>query len=113
MYNAVFLAGQAGGGVFWIPLLRDSFAATDSLILGMMVLWSAVCAVCLWGFGRLVDRVGSRPLLGLATLVFVVHFSIWSSVAARVVPFTLVTIVLIQTTSGIGCSHSTWRTRGW
>lgn len=104
VYNAVFLAGQAGGGVFWIPLLRDSFAATDSLILGMMVLWSAVCTVCLWGFGHLVDRVGSRPLLGLATLVFVVHFSIWSSVAARVAPFTLMTILLIQITSGISCS---------
>ena len=38
VYNTVFLAGQAGGGVFWIPLLRDSFAAPDSLILGMTAL---------------------------------------------------------------------------
>lgn len=104
VYNAVFLGGLAGGGVFWIPLLRDSFAATDSLILGMVVLWSVVCAACLWGFGHLVDRVGSRPLLGLATLVFVVHFGIWCSVAARVLPFDLVAILLIQVTSGIGIS---------
>lgn len=104
VYNVVCLAGQAGGGVFWIPLLRDSFAATDSLILGMMVLWSTVCAVCLWGFGHLVDRVGSRPLLGLATLVFVVHFSCWCAVSARVLPFNLATILLIQITSGISCS---------
>jgi MFS family permease len=104
VFNAVFLAGQAGGGVFWIPLLRDSFAATDSLILGMTVLWSAACAACLWGFGHLVDRVGSRPLLGLATLVFVAHFSIWASVAARVLPFNLPVICLIQSTSGISIS---------
>jgi len=101
VYNAVFLIAQAGSGVFWIPMLRDSFAATDSLILGMMVLWSAVSAACLWGFGHLVDRVGSRPLLGLATLVFVIHLSCWCSVAARVLPFNLATIFVIQFTSGI------------
>ena len=101
VYNAVFLLAQAGSGVFWIPLLRDSYASTDSLILGMMVLWSAVSAVCLWGFGHLVDRVGSRPLLGLATLIFAIHLSCWCAVAARVLPFNLATIFLIQFTSGI------------
>jgi len=104
VYNAVFLVAQAGSGVFWIPMLRDSFAATDSLILGMMVLWSAVCAACLWGFGHLVDRVGSRPLLGLATLVFVIHLSCWCAVAARLVPFNLTAIMAIQFTSGISIS---------
>jgi MFS family permease len=104
VYNAVFLVAQAGSGVFWIPMLRDSFAATDSLILGMMVLSSAVSAVCLWGFGHLVDRVGSRPLLGLATLIFVVHLSCWCSVAARVLPFTSATIFVIQFTAAISIS---------
>jgi hypothetical protein len=104
VYNACFLAALAGGGVFWIPMLRDSFAATDSLILGMMVLSSAVCAASLWGLGHLVDRVGSRPLLGLATLFFAIHFCCWCSVAARVVPFNLATILLVQVTAGIGIS---------
>ena len=104
IYNAVFLVAQAGSGVFWIPMLRDSFAATDSLILGMMVLSSAMSAICLWGFGHLVDRVGSRPLLGLATLVFVAHLSCWCSVAARVLPFTFPTIFVIQFTAAISIS---------
>jgi MFS family permease len=104
VYNATLLLSLAGAGVIWIPLLRDSFAATDSLILGMMALWSFVCAVCLWGFGHLVDRVGSRPLLGLATLILVAHLSLWCSVAARVLPFNLLAIVLIQSTSAIGVS---------
>jgi MFS family permease len=104
VYDVVFLSGLAGGTVFWIPLLRDSFAASDSVILGMTALWSAVCAVCLWAFGHLIDRVGSRPLLGLATLVFVAHFSLWCSVSARVLPFNLVTIVLIQFTSAVAMS---------
>ena len=104
VYDVVFLFGLAGGSVFWIPLLRDSFAAGDSVILGMSALWSAVCAVCLWGFGHLIDRVGSRPLLGLATLVFVAHFSLWCSVAARVLPFNLVAIFLLQFTSAVAMS---------
>jgi MFS family permease len=104
VYNAVFLVAQAGSGVFWIPMLRDSFAATDSLILGMMVLSSTVSTVCLWGFGHLVDRVGSRPLLGLATLIFVIHLSCWCSVAARILPFTFPTIFVIQFTAAISIS---------
>jgi MFS family permease len=104
VYNAVFLVASSGGGVFWIPMLRDSFAVTDSVILGMMVLWSAVCALCLWGFGHLIDRVGSRPLLGLATLLFAVHLSCWCTVAARLVPFNLMTILVLQTSSGISVS---------
>ena len=103
-YKEMLLYPPFFSGVFWIPMLRDSFAATDSLILGMMVLSSAVSAVCLWGFGHLVDRVGSRPLLGLATLIFVVHLSCWCSVAARVLPFTSATIFVIQFTAAISIS---------
>jgi MFS family permease len=90
--------------VIWIPLLRDNFAATDSLLLGMTALWNFVSAASLWGFGHLVDRVGSRPLLGLATLILVVHLSLWCSVAAHVLPFNLLSIILIQSTSAIGVS---------
>lgn len=104
VYNAALLFSLAGAGVIWIPLLRDNFAATDSVILGMMVLWNAVSAAALWGFGHLVDRVGSRPLLGMATLILVVHLSLWCSVAARVLPFNLLSVILIQTTSAIGVS---------
>ncbi|HTS16718.1 MAG TPA: MFS transporter, partial [Verrucomicrobiae bacterium] len=91
-------------GVIWIPLVRDTFAASDSLILGMMILWNFVSAVALWGFGHLVDRVGSRPMLGMGTLILVVHLSLWCSVAAHVLPFNLLAIFLIQTTSAIGVS---------
>jgi MFS family permease len=101
VYNAALLFSLAGAGVIWIPLLRDNYAATDSLILGMVAFWNAVLATALWGFGHLVDRVGSRPLLGLATMTFVVHLSLWCSVAAHVLPFNLLAIVLIQSTSAI------------
>jgi len=103
-YNVALLLSLAGAGVIWIPLVRDTFAASDSLILGMMILWNFVSAVALWGFGHLVDRVGSRPMLGMGTLILVVHLSLWCSVAAHVLPFNLLAIFLIQTTSAIGVS---------
>ncbi len=104
VYNAIFLIAQAGSGVFWIPMLRVSFAATDSLILWMMVLSSAIQAACLWVSGPLVDRVGSRPVLGLATLLFAIHLGCWCSVAARILPFNFVAILLVQITAGISIS---------
>jgi len=104
IFNTVFLVGLAGGTVFWIPMLHDAFGAPDSVILGMTAFYSAVSMACLWVFGHLVDRVGSRPLLGLATLTLVVHFSLWCSVGARLLPFNLTAIILVQSTAAIGLS---------
>jgi len=104
IYDAVLLTALAGSGVFWIPFLRDTFGASDAFILDMMVLWAAVSVVCLWAFRHLIDRVGSRPLLGLGTISFIIHFSLWGSLAARVLPFNWVTLGAIQLTSGIGNS---------
>ncbi|MGA2221496.1 MAG: MFS transporter [Verrucomicrobiia bacterium] len=104
IYDAVLLTALAGSSVFWIPFLRDTFGASDAFILWMMVAWSVVMTVSLWGFGHLIDRVGSRPLLGLGTVSFIIHFSLWGALAARVLPFNWVTLGAIQLTSGIGNS---------
>jgi len=101
IYDAVLLTALAGSGVFWIPFLRDTFGASDGFILGMMVVWAVVSVVCLWVFRHLIDRVGSRPMLGLGTFSFVVHFTLWGSLAARVLPFNWVTLGAIQVTSGL------------
>jgi MFS family permease len=104
IYDGVLLTALAGSSVFWIPFLRDTFGASDAFILWMMVAWSVVMTVSLWGFGHLIDRVGSRPLLGLGTVSFIIHFSLWGALAARVLPFNWVTLGAIQLTSGIGNS---------
>jgi MFS family permease len=104
IYDAVLLTALAGSGVFWIPFLRDTFGASDAFILDMMVVWAAVSMVCLWAFRHLIDRVGSRPLLGLGTIAFMIHFSLWGSLAARVLPFNWVTLGAIQLTSGVANS---------
>jgi len=43
-------------------------------------------------------------LLGLGTVSFIVHFSLWGSLAARVLPFNWVTLGAIQLTSGVANS---------
>jgi MFS family permease len=104
VYDGVFLSAQAGSSVFWIPFLRDTFGASDAFILGMMVVWAVVMLVCLFAFRHLIDRVGSRPMLGLVTVTFIVHLGLWGALAARVLPFNWVTLGAIQVTSGIGNS---------
>jgi MFS family permease len=102
VYNVVFQVALAGGGLFWVPLLRDRFAFADWQILRMMAMWGAVVAVTLWSFRALADRVGSRPLLAVSGGVFVVHFLGWCAIAADVLPPTLWVIVLVQMTAGLG-----------
>ena len=101
VYNVVFQTAMAGGGLFWVPLLRDRFAFEDWRVFGMMAMWGAVVAVALWSFGALADRVGSRPLLAVAGGIFMVHFAGWCSIAADVLPPTLWVIALVQMTAGL------------
>jgi hypothetical protein len=104
VYNVVVYAALAAATVFWAPLLRDYYGATDGKILGIHALASGVMVVCLLYFGGHIDRVGSRPLLGLSGLTYVVHFGCWAALAARCLPFNLKTILLIQVTAGLATS---------
>ncbi|MFA6561840.1 MAG: MFS transporter [Verrucomicrobiia bacterium] len=103
-YNVTVYAALAAATVFWAPLLRDHYGATDGKILGIQALASGVMVVSLLVFGRHIDRVGSRPLLGLSGLTYVVHFGCWGALAARCLPFNLKTILLIQVTAGLAAS---------
>ena len=102
IYNLVVSLALAAVPVFWIPLMRDVHHASNAQILGMQALASAAAVVSLWIFGRVIDNVGSRPVLGLAGLVLLMHFSSWAAVAAGWLPLSLSTILLLQVSSGIG-----------
>lgn len=52
--------------------------------------------------GKMLDRVGSRPVLGLAAFIFGIHWLGWGAVAAHLVPFQWGPILFQQTTAGIG-----------
>jgi sugar phosphate permease len=102
LYDIVILVPLAGGGVFWVPCLRDQFQLTDAQILVIGALTPIVSAVCYLWLGHVVDRVGSRPVLAMATGVLALHFSMWASLAARLLPLSVWSILLIQATAGLG-----------
>jgi MFS family permease len=104
VYNVAVASAMAAAGVFWVPLLRDYCRATDGQILGVAALWCAVAAVSLWLSGRVIDRVGSRPLLALAGICLVLHYASWGSLAAGILPFNIWSILWIQSTAGVGVS---------
>ncbi len=102
VYNCVILAALAGGGVFWVPCLRDQFHLSDSQILVIGALTPVTSAACLPWLGKLVDRVGSKPLLALSNVVLAAHFGCWCALGARLLPLRPWSLAVIQSTAGFG-----------
>lgn len=101
VYNVIIFGALAGGGVFWVPCLRDQFQLSDSQILLFGAISPTVMSVCLLWLGHVVDRVGSRPVLALANVMLAIHLLSWGSLSAHLLPLTWWGILLIQVTSGI------------
>jgi len=102
VYNVIIFSALAGSGVFWVPCLRDQFGLSDTQILLFGSLTSIVAAVSLLWLRHVVDRVGSRPVLALANVMLALHFAAWAALAARLMPLTWWSILLIQPASGLG-----------
>jgi MFS family permease len=101
VYNAILFAAPAGGGVFWVPCLRDQFHLNDGQILMIGSVTPAVMVVCLFWLGHVIDRVGSRPILALGNVTFTVHFFLWGSLGARLIPLAWWSLLLVQCTAGL------------
>jgi MFS family permease len=104
IYNFTLCSAFAAAGVFWVPFLRDYHKVTDGQMLGVVALGNGAAVVTLLGFGSIIDRVGSRPLLALAGLAYMVHFACWGALAGNLLPFNIWTILLIQVIGGLGGS---------
>jgi len=101
-YNVIMNSAFAAAGVFWVPALRDLYQWNDSQILLLAALGTAFSIGTIWSFGRMVDRVGSRPLLAFSGLALLVHFSIWFSFCTRLLPLNGWTLGVLQFTSACG-----------
>jgi MFS family permease len=101
IYNVVYHAMLAGASVLWVPCLRDALGKSDGWVLGLSAVTGLGAVLTLLGFGRLADRVGSRPLLGVAGLVFLVHFLLWASLAARWLVLDWYTGAAVGLTAGV------------
>ncbi len=102
IYNLIHTAAIAGAGVFWIPLLRDHFHKSDSFILMLVVIMSGLAALCMAAAMRIVDKVGSRPLLAVSGTFMILHFGLWGAAGAGAMPLNLATAFLIQACAAVG-----------
>ena len=102
IFDVVVCVALAGGGVFWVPLLRDGHGWSESGILSLSAWTSAVAVAVPLGTGRLMDRVGSRPLLGISVAVLAIQFLLWGAVAAHWLAAGTAVLVLLSCLSGLG-----------
>ncbi len=97
----IFVA-LAALGVLWVPVMRDLHQQSDSVIATLPV-WASVAQLCLLPLlGPLVDRTGSRPMIGMALGIFVIHAVLWAGLAAGALPLAWWVLALIQGTAGAG-----------
>lgn len=87
VYNAITLAVFGGCAVLYVNMCRDKFLMKDSDFLLTMVIVNAVFIPCCLYFGKLVDLSGSKPMLMASAVLHIIHFAVWTSVAAGLIPF--------------------------
>jgi MFS family permease len=87
VYNAITLAVFGGCAVLYVNMCRDKFLMKDSDFLLTMVIVNAVFIPCCLYFGKLVDLSGSKPMLTASAVLHIIHFAVWTSVAAGLIPF--------------------------
>lgn len=104
LYNAVAVGTFGTSAVFYIPLLRDLHAQTDSNILLINFCGVTTGVVSYYFFGKLLDHAGSRPFLATSNVILVLHFLGWSCVASGLLPLVWWSIIPVQMTAGLGVS---------
>lgn len=82
VFNVFLNLFVAALGVVWVPYMRDSYRASGSLILGLSAYANVLSAGVSMFTGRMADRFGSRPLLGLASGLIILGQCLWMTLAA-------------------------------
>lgn len=101
VFNVIANSAFAAAGVFWIPMFRDlfHFSSSKSLLLASLSVFVSACS--LFAFGKIIDRVGSRPIIALGLIFFALHFIGWACTASGVLPLTMTWLILIQISAGL------------
>lgn len=103
-YNVVINLALGASGVFWVRFFRGTLHVSDSNILLVASVTTAVLALALYLVSQIIDRTGSRPALTLSGALFVVHFSIWACAAAQIIPVTTELIIFQCFVSGLAAA---------
>ena len=102
IFHAIMMLALSGGGLIFIPFARDQLGCSDSKFMILHLIWGSVFVLTSLATGKMLDRVGSRPVLGLAAFIFGIHWLGWGAVAAHLAPFQWGPILFQQATAGIG-----------
>jgi MFS family permease len=86
VFTVVFNVFVSALSVLWVSFMRDSYRASEGLILSLSAYASIVGALASWAAGVAADRVGSRPLLSFAGGLAIVGQSLWMSMSAGALP---------------------------
>lgn len=99
--NVVFLVALAGGGLFWVPMLRDQFHKDSSYILNVMAISSTFAILVQYLSIRLIDKAGSKPALSFGMIMAGLHFALWGCAASQIIPLNLYSLFFIQITAAL------------
>jgi MFS family permease len=102
IFHAIMMLALSGGGLIFIPFARDQLGCSDWKFMILQLIHGLVFVLTSLATGKMLDRVGSRPVLGLAAFIFGIHWLGWGAVAAHLLPFQWGPILFQQATSGIG-----------
>ena len=102
IFHSMMMLALSGGGLIFIPFARDQLGCSDSKFMILHLIWGSIFVLTSLATGKMLDRVGSRPVLGLSALIFGVHWLGWGAVAAHLLPFQWGIIFFQQATAGVG-----------
>ena len=102
IFHSIMMLALSGGGLIFVPFARDQLGCTDSQFMILQLIWGAFFVLTSLATGKMLDRVGSRPVLSLAAFIFAIHWLGWGAVAAHLMPFQWGPILFQQATAGIG-----------
>ncbi len=103
-FTILIYIALAALGVLWVPVMRDLYHQSDSLITTLPIWASVMQLVLLPVLGPLVDRTGSRPMIVVALGIWVIHAVLWAALASGHLPLAWWVLALIQGTAGAGAA---------
>ena len=101
-FNVLWGLALSGSGVCWVGVLRDVGQAPASMPALMPMVGGITTFLLMPVVGPVVDHTGSRPALGIGSLLTALHLVLWALLAVGILPFGWPALIVIQTCAAVG-----------
>ncbi len=101
-YNIIINMALGASAAFWVRYFKAFLDVTASNVLFIACGTNIVLVAALFLITPVIDRVGNKQVLTLSGILLTLHFSIWGSVAAGLLPFNWTILIIQAVTSGFG-----------